>query len=389
MNEEKVTPALPEKTKHRFQEIVLTVLFCAFLGVLMVMVFVLPKRAYSPNEKRYLASAPEFTTEDLFSGKYGENVETFLSDQFAGRDFFVGLNAYLDLFSGRNGSNGVYKGSDDYLLAAPVVLDEENLSKNLAKLNAFCKKVSLPAHIMVVPSSGYIMQNKLPAVHDAYEDDAILARIRESLIPEIGWIDLEKPFLEQKDDYQLYYKTDHHWTSRGAYEGYLAYCGAMNLTPVPESAFSVETYSGFCGTAYSKSALWLSATDDIELWKNNALSDIHVTILDGEPVESNSLFFPAHLEEPDKYPVFLDGNHSVVKITNPGAEGGKLLLIKDSFGHCFAPLLAAHYKEIFMVDLRYYKLPLSETAAEEGFDEILVLYSMDNLVNDTNFAWLK
>ena len=108
-----------------------------------------------------------------------------------------------------------------------------------------------------------------------------------------------------------------------------------------------------------------------------------------DPVESDSMFFPSHLEEEDKYPVFLDGNHGYTKITNPGAPLGKLLLIKDSFGHCLAPFLAEQYQEIYMIDLRYYKNSLTELAEQEGIDQVLFLYGLDNMVNDTNFVWIK
>ena len=235
----------------------------------MVLVFALPKRSYSPNEKRMLASAPKLTAEDLFSGEFGKDVETFLSDQFAGRDFFVGLNAYYDLCSGRNGANGIYKGSDDYLIAKPVQLDEENLSKNLTKINAFAENSSIPVHMMVVPTTGYIMDDKLPPVHDAYHDGDILSLVRETLVSDIGWIDLEGPFLCKKGRLPALLQNRPPLDLRGAYTAYLEFCGAMGLQAVPESDFRAETYGGFRGTSYSKKRAVALKPDDIELWKDD------------------------------------------------------------------------------------------------------------------------
>ena len=78
-----------------------------------------------------------------------------------------------------------------------------------------------------------------------------------------------------------------------------------------------------------------------------------------------------------------------MRIENKAASGGKLLLLKDSFGHSIAPFLSENYSEIIMVDLRYYKLPVSELIEKEGITEMLVLYGLDNLCNDTDVAWLK
>ena len=107
------------------------------------------------------------------------------------------------------------------------------------------------------------------------------------------------------------------------------------------------------------------------------------------PQVSHSLFFPSHLEEMDKYPVFLDGNHSLVTIQNPNAEGGNLLVIRDSYAHCFSTFLASDYQNIYLVDLRYYRDNLSQFVAEHPVDRVLYLYGVDNLVSDTNSAWLK
>ncbi|MCD8026157.1 MAG: hypothetical protein LUF33_04310, partial [Clostridiales bacterium] len=119
-------------------------------------------------------------------------------------------------------------------------------------------------------------------------------------------------------------------------------------------------------------------------------SNIKVTINDGdESVSSGSMFFEEHLSEDDKYPVFLDGNHAVTEITNSDAEGGTVLLIKDSFSHCLAPFLADNYSKVILVDMRYYKLSVSELAQKENAEQIVVLYGIDNLATDTDIVWLK
>ena len=58
------------------------------------------------------------------------------------------------------------------------------------------------------------------------------------------------------------------------------------------------------------------------------------------------------------------------------------MCIRDRF-------LAEQYQEIYMIDLRYYKNSLTELAEQEGIDQVLFLYGLDNMVNDTNFVWIK
>lgn len=101
------------------------------------------------------------------------------------------------------------------------------------------------------------------------------------------------------------------------------------------------------------------------------------------------MFFYDHIDEDDKYPVFLDGNHALTEITNSNAEGGTLVMIKDSFGHCLAPFLAENYSKIIMVDMRYYKNSVSDIIKAENPEQVLVMYGIDNIATDTDIVWLK
>lgn len=367
------------------------VIFCVFIGVMCVLFLFAPKRAYSSNEKRYLAGFPELTADSFFSGQFGKDYETYISDQTAGRDFFVGLSAYYDLLSGRNGSNGVYAGSDHYLINKPA--DRENrLETNIKKFAAFAEQRGVDTTFLLAPSTGYIMDGKLPENHLSYLDDDYF-RFAEQNKGVMDFVNIKDLFRQKADEEQLYYRTDHHWTTRGAYTAYQAYCRAKGLDAAPQEQFEIKKYPNFYGTTYSTSALWLTPPDEIELWYDKTYQgqdNISITIEEGDKKKQNdSFFFLSHLDEDDKYPVFLDGNHSLVRIENKAATGGKLLMIKDSFGHSIAPFLSEHYSEIIMVDLRYYKLPVSELIKQENITEMLVLYGLDNLCNDTDVVWLK
>ncbi len=365
------------------------VVFCVFIFAMGLLFLLLPKQSYSSNEKRYLSTFPEFNADTLLSGKFGTEFETFLSDHTVGRNFFVGLNAYYDLICGRNGSNGVYACADNYLINVPVDTDNR-LESNIQTLAKFASDTNADASLLIVPSVGYIMEDKLPRVHYSYLDDAYFDVIEENK-GELDFMNIKQLFKDNAQEKQLYYRTDHHWTTQGAYLAYTAYCAAQGITPTPESSFEKETFGNFYGTTYSTSALWLTPPDDIELWHNKTHEEnVRVTIQEGESIEEhNSMFFLSHLQEDDKYPVFLDGNHSLVRIENENSDGPKLLLIKDSFAHAMVPFLADHYSEIVMVDMRYYKLPVSELMEQKGIDEVLMLYGLDNISTDTDLVYLQ
>lgn len=363
---------------------------CAFIFIIMLLFFILPKDTFSTQEKRELSAFPELTAETVMNANFQNELDTYLSDHIPGRNFFVGTSACLELAEGRNGSKDIYVGSDGYLFPKPSK-QTENLKKNAGFIKEYADYSDIPVYMTVVPSSGYINQNKLPALHETYQDDKLIDEFKAGLGDNVIFTDVTKTFSEKADSAQLYYKTDHHWTSKGAYECYVLLGKSMGFEPVPENGFSKETEEGFYGTSYSKSALWMLSPDNIELWsaKTQPKDSVSVEISDGSDKKTGkSYFFREHLSEDDKYPVFLDGNHSLVRITNKAVDSGTLIVLKDSYAHSIVPFLSQNYHEIIMADMRYYKKEISALAAKEDADGILILYSLDNLSNDNNLAYL-
>ena len=364
--------------------------FIVFVGVLTVLFFVLPKKEYSSSEKRYLQEAPAFSFESLFSGEFGDKFETFLSDQFPFRNFWVGLSSYYQYAIGNNGSTGIYLCKNDYLVNDPC--DSSRLSVNMDVIEEFsAKHGDIPTTVLIAPSTGYICSDVLPVVHKEYKDDEYFEMFSEK-IQSAGFVDVRESFKkEYESGKQIYYKTDHHWTACGAYTAYRELSSALGFMPNTEEAYEKTSYDGFYGTTYSSSSFWLTPADTIEVWQNHAHDGkVKVTITEGETVtEHDDLFFYSHLEEDDKYPIYLDGNHAFETIENTAASSDeKLLVIKDSFAHSLVPFLSDHYASITMVDMRYYKQSVTELMEKEGFDRVLFIYSVDNLATDTDLVWL-
>lgn len=369
------------------------VVFLIFIYGMALWFLFSPKTDYSSSEKRYLQKFPDANVEKVLSGDFGSEFETFFADQFPQRNTWVGLNAYTALAEGNNGASGVYNCKNGYLINKPVSTDN-NLDKNVGAVVDFAKTIDAPTTVMLVPSTGYIADDVLPTFHDKYNDDENISRISSTLSKEkIGFVDLRERFKsEYKNGSQLYYKTDHHWTTKGAYTGYQELCKALGITPIDDSTLKKDSYPDFYGTTYSSSGFWLTPPDNIEIWSNPKNSDknISVKITEGANVKtSGSMYFTDHLKEDDKYPVFIDGNHALTEITNTKAKNGTILLIKDSFSHSLAPFLAENYSKVVLVDLRYYKESVSQLVSTYNPEQVVVLYGIDNLATDTDIVWLK
>lgn len=375
---------------------------CRYIPAFVFLIFIFgmaiwflfsPKSDYSSAEKRYLQQFPDASIENISNGTFGEEFESFFADQFPMRNLWVGFNAYFSLYTGNNGANGVYNCKNDYLINVPVSTDN-NLDKNLGAITKFKNSIDTPVTVMFAPSTGYITDDVLPAVHNNYNDDEYFENADKTLEQSgINFVDLRETFKEEyKNGTQLYYKTDHHWTTAGAYTAYTKLCESLGTTPTPKDSFDIKSYDGFYGTTYSTSGFLMTPSDSIEVWENpnNNENNIKVKITEGKQItEYNSMFFYDHLEEDDKYPVFIDGNHALTEITNTNAKGGTLVMIKDSFSHCLAPFLADNYSKIILVDMRYYKLSVSELIEQENPEQVVLLYGIDNIATDTDIVWLK
>lgn len=370
--------------KAKFHEKLTVGLFCGFLAVMLVLYCVLPKAAFSETEKRQLAETPILTWETLTSGQFGADMETYMADHMPGRNFFVGLGAYYDLLSGRQVSKDIYLADGGRLVEAPAKFDTAQLEKNMKYINKLAESLQIPVDLMIVPSAGYILEDSISGLHNEYVDAEIIAHIYGLAGSEVNTVDLLQLYQNHEAAEKLYYRTDHHWTSCGAYEAYRAYQAAVGGQSAEVGSFQVETHEGFLGSTYSRSALWLTKSETIELWRG---SDLTVTV--GEK-NYNSAFFMDRLQEADMYTVFLDGNQPIVRIRNEANVGkGKLLVIRDSYANCIGPMLAESYEEVVMIDLRYYRLPASQLCAQEGFDRVLILYSLSNFTTDSNFPFLR
>ena len=366
-----------------------------FIGIIVVMqaaFWLLPRRSFSENEKRVLSEAPQIDAAGIADGSVFRSIESYLSDHFPGRELWVGANTYLENAEGRGATEDIVRGTDGWLFTAPVSDDRETLWDNMQAITTFAEKQSVPVTMMAVPSAGAVVSDKLPALYLPYSDADLLEEARRIAGNTLHWVDLYTDFCSAEQPERLYYRTDHHWTSEGAYRAYCLLMEELGQSSVPRDDFTVEQISGFYGTSYSKSGLWLTEPDTLELWTDSDIQAV-TTVYDAnraDPVTREGMFFREYLEDADKYPVFLSGNHARVHIETNADSGKRLLVIKDSYAHALAPFLAEEYSTIDLIDLRYFKQQtISSWLEENPADEILLVYGLSSLAEDKNLQWLE
>lgn len=372
-----------------------TIVFLIFIFLVSVLFIALPKKEYSANEKRYLAEFPKLSVESFFSGDFGVDFEKYLSDHMPARSFFVGLNSYYNNALGNPLSNGIYNCKDGYLINDPPTYDR--LDINFSIVADFAKENDVKTAMVLAPSTGYVCSDLLPNKHIIYKDDEYFEKAKEVLSDaNVHFVDMREPLKNAYNDgTQVFYKTDHHWTSSGAYLAYNELSNVLGFEKKDKKRYDITEYEDFYGTTYSSSGFWLTKPDVIETWESKDIKPnaITVEITEGdETTTSRSMFYLDNLKDNDKYPIYLDGNHPYTTIKNKtlskDENSKKLLIIKDSFAHTLTPFLADHYAEIVMIDMRYYKQNVTELLEKGDFDNVLFVYSIDNLSTDSDLAFI-
>ena len=382
--------------------IFLTALFCAFLGVFLVANAVSPDREFSQMENRVLAQRPTLSAEDfairlpleksgsVFTGEFMSDFETYVTDQFVGRDGWIALKSAAELALGKQENNGVYFADQDTLITRFDQPDEDRVTDNLSYVNKFVENVDIPVTFSLIPTQACIWADRLPEGAPNASQIAILEQA-QAAVPGAAWADLYTPLWDHKDEY-IFYRTDHHWTSLGAYYGYTGLAAAMGFEPVPLEEYQETIRSTeFYGTVFSSSGVRWVKPDTISTY----VPDTGITVVShtydskGNPVEEpRQLYDTSFLSVKDKYSMFLGGNQSLGVVTTPNTDKPKLLIIRDSYTDSLVPFLTPHFSEIHLLDLRYYKLSAAQYIQENGIDQALVLYSVPNFTSDSNLVWL-
>lgn len=374
---------------------IMVALFAVFLtGMpILTLVFLSPEeKTFSENENRYLAGFPEYNFESYKNEEFMEGFDDWISDRFFGREDWIVMKNTSNKLLGKTENNGVFV-NNGMMMQKWDGYDEAVYQKNLDAINGFLERHGeIPTYFMLVPNAQEIYKENVPKFAEIGDQKEFIENFYGSLKNITGTIDVYSDLAANKDSY-IYYRTDHHWTSYGAYLAYIAAGKELGYEGINLDKFSVEHASdSFKGTLYSRtldSSVKLDTMDYYTLTDNEP--EVKVSVFDEYDSktgnitfkEYDSMYFREYLDTKDKYSSFLGQNSPIVTVENENAKSDKsLLIIKDSYAHSVVPFLTKEYKKVTMLDLRYIRTDFQTMARLEDYDGLLFLYNVITFSED-------
>ncbi|MFD5023073.1 DHHW family protein [Paenibacillus sp. NPDC058367] len=367
--------------------------FVATLFLVGITFFLLPVQRFSELENRYLQSAPQLTWDNLLSHTYAEEAESFVTDHFPFRAKWVWVKSAMEQMRLQQENNGIYKGKDGYLFEKFEAPDHNKVQQYTAAVKRFAdKNAEAKMTFLLAPTSVGLYNERLPWLAPVYSQAEVNQTIAEDVGNSLTFINGFNVLAPHAAE-DIYYRTDHHWTTYGAYLAYVTYAKSMGWLPLSQSEFEIETVSdSFLGSYHTRSQFIGVAPDSIQVYKpvHDVSTKMHI-VDTGETL--TSMYDPSYLEKKDKYSYFLGGVHALMKITSQldpkVVKQEKLLVIKDSYAHSVIPFLAQHVPEIHVIDIRYYNGSISDYMAQNDIKDVLMLFNTATFVDNASILKLN
>ena len=373
--------------QRKVQEQLVGIIFILILFLFLIINIIVPNKEKSVQENRMLATKPKFRLSSLISGDYDEKFEAYMDDQFVGRDMWRKLKVTVDRICGSRLENGVYIGRNEQLLEQIEVADENHLAANIKAIKSFSEsQKKIPVRMMLVPDAANVLNHSLPALAKPEDQTQMFSMVRKDLGDSVEWIDVSTELNKHKTE-KIYYKTDHHWTTLGAFYAFQATAPSLGIEGDLSGKYVSHAVSNsFNGMLASKSGVNLGEKEQIDIYvPTEEDTDLIIDYVD-EGKRSTSLYDSSKLKEKDQYTVFLGGNSSLLDIRTVSTSTKRLLLVKDSFANSFIPFLTPYYREIVVVDPRYYSGTINDLMDSYRISEVLFLYSGNTFFKDNNIS---
>lgn len=379
---------------------VCAILFCVLLFGTAVAFWVLPKKTFSAVEKRALQTRPKADAASVLSGAYTDRLADFYADQFPLRTDWVGWKGRAEILLGKGENNGILLGRDGRLARRKFrmltnggavgdtdLIPPEQVEKACEGILRVKENLSVPLVVLLTGRNVDVSADAFS--YPDFFSNALNYAVQMRLQGQVAAPDLITEFRRNGED--LYYRTDHHWTTAGAYLGYRAAMEALGKADeiLPPEAFRPDVVSeSFYGTLWAAGGMQWVAPDRVEVWYRGN-EDLFTVTADGRELEG--FYAMSRLSSGDDYAVFLDGTHDEVSIRKRGEDRPLLLVARDSFASSLAPFLAQHY-DLILLNLsstRRDYTNLSDLAGTYGADGVLIVYSLENLLTANRLPKLR
>ncbi|MBE6681713.1 MAG: hypothetical protein E7600_05490 [Ruminococcaceae bacterium] len=402
---------------NKILKYVVPALFLAMILFVSVSYIIVEDNKTFPKENRAAQQFPEVSKESVFSGEFTSGMIKYMNDQFPFRNTFMKIGnkfndvMHLDVSTGdgikiekpavnAGGGAGERLAPSDIEFKSKEVIENNPggttlvIDKGMAMeyysfepsyLSAYAKSLNryadeLPdvnVYSMLVPTSAEFYLPEKFRNDDCSQKKAIDAVYAETN-SKVKRVDVYSGLQKQtanKDNY-IYFRTDHHWTAKGAYEGYAAFCKKAGFTAVPlkdmEKAYVDDFYGTF--TSITENTDITENPDYIEYYLQPETKDVTAfTDLDMATSYDTDLFVTWNLGDvQNKYLVFLGGDHPLTRIVTNRDTDRTLVVIKDSFGNALTPFLVNHYKTIYVIDPRTAHGDIRDFCKEHNVDDLLI-----------------
>ena len=367
-------------------------IFLVILMAVFIANIIIPDKKNSDEENRVLQQLPSFSVSAYKEGRFESKIEDYASDQFILRNGFIRLKTAADTALGGLESNGVYRCRDSYLMEDITVPTKDVKESNTSALTAFKEaNPDLKMFFLLAPNAANILSDKLPiavstANQNKYMDDFFETVESLGITP----IDVRDTFKEAKKDTQLYYRTDHHWTTDGAYLAFEQVNSVMELgNKVTYTDYAVK--NDFRGTLASKSGFVNGMDDAIKIYLPAEDSEGYENsvIYYSDTKEKTTQFYQVDsLDTKDAYTVFGGSNHPMYTVRTPLDTDRHLLLIKDSYANSMVPFLSQCFSEIVVVDPRYFYDNIQDIISSESVTDVLFLYNANTFFADMSLEMM-
>ena len=364
------------KTKNAFDRLTVAVALVLIVA-LAVALPLLPKKDFSARERRALATFPTFSADTVLDGRFFKGLSVYYTDHFPLRGSFTALKTVAERALGKRENNGILFCADGYLVARGEYDSLTVAEQNLHAIRALADRASAPLTLAILPRATDVLGAYLPRGYDTARASQIQNAITDTL-PEN--MDLTAPLRAAADVGEaIFYRTDHHWTTDGAYLAYTQLAPSLGIAPYGNKDFTRITLTEeFLGTSFAKSGLADATPDAIACYRYEGDDSYTVTNLE-TGTRTHTLYDMTALSGDDPYAVFLGGNYARLTVTDETApDKPTLLLFKDSFANSLVPFLARHF-QLFLIDPRYETQSAAALIEEIAPDRILILFGADTV----------
>ena len=358
---------------------------CFIIGVPLCYMLI-PDQVNSIEENRTLQQMPKLHIADILQKQYQDDMSSYLNDQFPKRFALHKQKVSLEHALGNNEFSSVLIGKNDMLFQDIPAIEDTKIKQLSDTINSFVKQYhKINIHMLIAVNKAEIYPENLPAHITLPSQKKTLSSFYKTLNKKIKITDIEDHFLDQKKE-NLYYRSDHHWTTKGAYEALQVY---IKNDLKAKNTLHYEPYvihQTFQGALANTSGYYSKKDDQVEIYvpdKNDP--DVLVEYVN-EKEKAASVYVESKASSSNPYEVFFGGNHALIQMTTSSDTDKRLLVIKDSYANAFLPFLTPYYHEITVIDPRYYMDYVNELMKNRNITDVLFLYNFNTFFTDSSLV---